>query len=273
MRVKAVDYARFFANVLIVIYHAHVGALGGRVAWGIGMALLCLISGWCCFRDFEREGNLAVWWRVKVAHRVKRLLVPYLLWGMMFVALYAALAPTNADAARRIAEAGVDGMWGAAKAVFNFTDYVLYGPLWFLRMLFAAGLLSYVWGSLFRRVGTSLGLAAALVTGGAAQAGLAICGVHGYGTFAFVLFGIGAWAGAYGIGIRNLQGLCSRRAFTGSKWVETWMLPTGMFVYILHLAVLRIWPNVFAGILLPMVIWHVLRRVCPTVLKVLEGRG
>lgn len=270
-RNRVVDWMRFGANVLIVVYHAYLGTRIGECAWAVGMATLCLISGWCCFRDFERGGELGAWWSGKIARRVKRLLIPYLVWGAAFVGLYWVMARTNGEAARRLGEAGVDGMAGAIKAVFNFTGYVLYGPLWFLRMLFVCAILAGVWGAAFKRLKGAWALGAAILIGAGASFGARALGLEGYGTWAIVLYGAGAWCGAerVGVGVGEMSG---RDPAPLSYAVTRWVLPTGMFVYILHLAVLRVAGNVVLGVVVPMVAWHVLNLVWPKGLRFLEGR-
>lgn len=299
----SIDGLRFAGNVLVVLFHASMffdpqaSGLDGKclwlvskTAWIVGMTVLCLVSGWCFFNGFERqtaEIGLGAWWVDKVVRRVRRLLVPYLLWGAVFVLVYRMMGLFSPEAAARVSTLGAEGVGGCVRNVFNFTTWVLYGPLWYLRALFLCALLSVVWAAAFRWARKAwLRVGAAAVIGVAVTWGVKASGLRGYGDFIYVLFGLGGGVAVVCPAATRWVPACFAR-FAENQLVAKWLLPTGMFLFVTHLAVNRVvalavrgWPiplayaAIFAGSgVVPIVAWHVLNRVCPRALALLEGRA
>lgn len=310
-RNATVDGLRFVCNILVVVLHA--GMFPSSVpagiectilstisdaAWWLSIPVLFVISGWCFFNGFEHV--TFQWWVGKLRNRWWRLLVPFLLWGAIFTALYCLLGNKSSHVAERLVEHRVTDFIGYVRMVFNFNEYVLYGPLWFLRALVVCALVSPIIGYVLA-VGRrtcwhrmmSLGL---ICLGGYAigyvlhENGWVVC--PGYG---FACFGAGAWLAVHGVRMQSLR-QCRMRLFAvvgNSRWCQKWLLPTGMFVYVTHLFINRIVQYSLCGHLSggvgrlsalfivsfvvsagsPIVIWHLMDRFCPRMLALLDGRG
>lgn len=143
-RSAEIDGLRFGCNLLVPLIHAgqFPVALGG-IEFGIwsylgsyfaeaALPTLFLMSGYLFFVG-EGDGRTLVW---KLLRRIRRLLVPFLLWNAVFCALYLLVGHCSPRAAERMDAAGVTSVLGFVREVFNFTRPLLYGPLWFLRALF-----------------------------------------------------------------------------------------------------------------------------------------
>lgn len=298
----AIDGLRFTANILVVLFHASMffdpqtsGLCGkglwlvSKGAWVVGMTVLCLVSGWCFFNGFETwsaEIGLGAWWANKVVRRIRRLLIPYLLWGMVFVLVYRLMGPFSQEAAARVSIMEADSIGGCIRNVFNFTTWVLYGPLWYLRTLFVCSLLSIVWAAAFRLSRKSwVRMCAAAVIGVVVTWCVKAVGLRGFGDFIFILFGVG---GGLAVACPNvtkwIPSVFAR--FAENPLVSKWLLPTGMFLFLTHLAVNRIvlmvvrgWSVPFTYIAvfvgscaMPIFAWHILNKICPKVLSVFDGR-
>ena len=298
----SIDGLRFAGNVLVVLFHASMffdpqaSGLDGKclwlvskTAWIVGMTVLCLVSGWCFFNGFERQSaeiGLGAWWVDKVVRRVRRLLVPYLLWGMLFALAYWLMGSFSQEAAARISTMEADSVGGCVRNVFNFTTWVLYGPLWYLRALFLCALLSVVWAAAFRLSRKSwVRMCAAAVIGVVVTWCVKAVGLRGFGDFIFILFGVG---GGLAVACPNvtkwIPSVFAR--FAENSLVSKWLLPTGMFLFVTHLAVNRIilivvrgWSIPFAYIavfmgscVVPIFAWHILNKICPKVLSAFDGR-
>ena len=220
-RNATVDGLRFVCNILVVVFHA--GMFPSSVpasnectilstisdaAWWLSIPVLFVISGWCFFNGYEYV--TFQWWVGKLRNRWWRLLVPFLLWGAIFTALYFLLGSVSSRVAERLVEHHVTNFIGYARMVFNFKGYVLYGPLWFLRALFVCALLSPIVGyvlAVVRRTRwhrmMSLGL---ICVGGYAigylmrEIGWVVCPSYG-----FACFGVGAWLALNGTWIPQLR--------------------------------------------------------------------
>ena len=311
-RNATVDGLRFVCNILVVVLHAGMFPSSvpasiectilstiSSAAWWLSIPVLFVISGWCFLNGFEHV--TFQWWVGKLRNRWWRLLVPFLLWGAIFTALYCLLGNKSSRVAERLVEHNVKDLVGYVRMVFNFNGYVLYGPLWFLRALFVCALVSPIIGYVLA-VGRrtcwhrmmSLGL---ICLGGYAigyvlhENGWVVC--PGYG---FACFGVGAWLAVHGVRMQSLRRcriLCLFTAVGDSRWCQKWLLPTGMFVYVTHLFVNRIVQYSLCGHLSggvgrlsvlfivsfvvsagsPIVIWHLMNRCCPRMLALLDGRG
>ena len=311
-RSSTVDGLRFVCNILVVVFHAgmfpysvptsvecHILSFLSNAAWWLGIPVLFVISGWCFFTGFERV--TFQWWCWKLRNRLWRLLVPFLLWGAIFTALYYMLGSMSSRVAERLVEHNVTDFVGYVRMVFNFNGYVLYGPLWFLRALFVCALVSPIIGYVLA-VGRrtywhrmmSLGL---ICLGGYAigyvlhENGSVVCPCYGS-----VCFGVGAWLAVNGTWMFRFRKCRFLRLFAvvgSNRWCQKWLLPTGMFVYLTHLFVNRIVQYSLCGHLkegigrlsalflvsfvvsagFPIVIWHQMNRWCPRILALLDGYG
>ena len=157
---STIDGLRFMCNILVVGFHA--GMFPGYVPvscesrilyvlsnamWWLGIPMLFVISGWCFFHGTERMSFK--WWLAKLKNRFWRLIVPFVVWGAIFTAIYCALGNTSPRVAERLAERQITDLWGYVRAVFNVREYILYGPIWFLRALFACAIVAPLIGVFF----------------------------------------------------------------------------------------------------------------------------
>ena len=311
-RNATVDGLRYVCNILVVVLHAGMFPISvpgstecailstiSDAAWWLSIPVLFVISGWCCFNGFEHV--TFQWWVGKLSNRWWRLLVPFLLWGAIFTALYCLLGSVSSRVAERLIEHRVTEIAGYVRMVFNFNDYILYGPLWFLRALFVCALISPIIGHVLavgRRTCWHRMMSLGLICLGGYAIGYVlhendwvVC--PGYG---FACFGVGAWLAGNEVWMLRF-GECRVlrlfKAIGNSRWCQKWLLPTGMFVYVTHLFVNRIVQYSLCGciyrgagqfgllfivsftvsVVSPIVIWHLMNRCCPWLLALLDGRG
>ena len=311
-RNATVDGLRFVCNTLVVVFHAGMfpcadpASIEGTIlsilsdaAWWLSIPVLFVISGWCFFNGFEHV--TFQWWVGKLRNRWWRLLVPFLLWGAIFTALYCMLGSMSSCVAERLVEHRVTGFVGYVRMVFNFNGYVLYGPLWFLRALFVCALISPILGFVLavarRTYWHRMMFLGVICLGGYAvghvmhEKGWIVCPCYG-----FMCFGIGAWLAVNGGRMLRFREYRFLRLFAvvgNSRWCQQWLLPTGMFVYLTHLFVNRIvqyslyWHlnggvgrlsvlfmvSFVVSMVIPIVGWHLMNRYCPRILALLDGRG
>lgn len=154
-----IDFTRCIMNYMIVFIHAWAACQyvsdGGVefVSWasvcchlsGIAVPGFFMISGYLLFRGFSLAKYPA-----KMMSRVKRLLVPYVLWNLFFVAFYLALAGFVPRLSARVAAFGLDTFAGAFSKVLSLTVAPIDGPLWFLRLVFLLALVSPILWALMR---------------------------------------------------------------------------------------------------------------------------
>lgn len=296
---------------------------------------LFLMSGYLFFCGSGDDRS--IW--MKLWHRVKRLLVPFLLWGCVFCAMYALAGRFSPRAAERLATADVGSAKGFFLAVFNFTRPLVYGPLWFLRALFYLAVAGAVAKLLARRMRTRfqrslvIVLCAAAILVGVPRGALAAI-VPSAGIALYFLGGLLAtwecapqqlfrrgrwgWLGLLVVGtlalfgarllelscpiwVEQLVWFVSAFAFWGwakelsvfatHAWCTKWLLPTGFFVFVIHMFINRVifhaaaahacrvagWLTIISlfafiiSIAVPMVIWHLMHRICPRLVVLLEG--
>lgn len=145
------DVVRCGMNYMIVLLHAW--AAFQYVAWfnaefifwrlvcshlcGLVMPAFFLISGFLLFQNFSLSQ-----WPSKVVRRMKRLVVPYVAWNVVFVVFYLGVSRFVPRLESRVAMFGLDSWHGALSKVLSLTVPPIDGPLWFLRVLFLFVLLS-----------------------------------------------------------------------------------------------------------------------------------
>lgn len=306
----AVNGLRLFCNILVVVFHAAMFPASicmnkekqfldsvAKIAWWGSIPVLFVISGWCYFNGFKRVG--VAWWTHKLTNRIWRLLLPFILWGAFFTALYCAIGNLSPRVAERLQEHHVVGLDGYLRMVFKADGYLLYGPLWFLRALLACALISPLMGwvfMIFRRSFLLQLICLGIISIVAYAIGLTFraIGWVQYPGYGFVCFGVGAWMAVNGSILVCLSKCFAPFAALGSnRWVQKWLLPVGMFLYLTHLFVNRVvhyslWRFVDGGVGqlsaifvaslvisagAPIVLWHLMNHYCPRVLAVLDGRG
>lgn len=345
-RSAEIDGLRFACNLLVPLIHAgqFPVALGG-IEFGIwsylgsyfaeaALPTLFLMSGYLFFVG-EGDGRTLAW---KLLRRIRRLLVPFLLWNAVFCAFYLLVGQCSPRAAERMDAAGVTSALGFVREVFNFTRPLLYGPLWFLRALFFLALfgalvrlavmkmrkgrlavygllvvLALVGGFWWKLpVGVSSHafalyfLGGVLAEGGSGpaetfrrQRGVWL-GCLFAGTAFLFLADASGWGVAYGwkqlvwFGVAfALWGWARELSFLATNpWCAKWLLPTGFFVYVIHMFINRMifhaaashlpavpgalsavsLVTLLVSILIPMLIWHGLSRMLPRLTAVLDGR-
>lgn len=197
---------------------------------------LCVVSGWCFFRDASPV-EIYKWYFPKLRRRVSGLLVPYFAWGAVFTLAYVLLKDFSPRVAERLEWYGVDSVSGYFRAVFDLKGAVLYGPLWFLRAIFACAAISPAYALALAFSRRAARFAGVVVVGLCAGWMMQYLDFRQYDTYVFVCFGIGAFAA------RDLPGLFKRRA-----GFLPFARPAGFgfFLYIIHLFVNRVFEWSFA---------------------------
>lgn len=75
-------------------------------------------------------------WRSKIWRRVKRIMIPYVCWNVLFVVFYLIAGLFVPRMAARVSSFGLDTVAGVLGKVLSFTIHPIDGPLWFLRSIF-----------------------------------------------------------------------------------------------------------------------------------------
>lgn len=144
MRLPEIDGARFLGNYLIVLYHAcTVGqfcclesvesrfwSFLNMVSYTV-MGVLFLVSGYCFALGWCHDCYVS-----KLKRRVYRLVVPYVIWNVLFVLVYLLLSQCSSVFANRVAEPGLYSFKGVFKQIFCIFDGPIDGPLWYVRTVF-----------------------------------------------------------------------------------------------------------------------------------------
>ena len=167
-RDAVLDGIRCISNYLIVLLHAW-GASCQYCApstfeaafWtflgtngSIGLDVLFLISGYLLFRNY----SLAEWPR-KMSSRVKRLMVPYLSWNIVFVAFYLALYRIFPRLRARVESFNLTSFEGVVSKIVHPVVTPIDVPLWFMRTVFFFAAFSPItWAILRHRFARWLGL-------------------------------------------------------------------------------------------------------------------
>ena len=180
-------------------------------SYGCNFALsaLFVISGYLLFRCYE----LSVWPR-KIVRRVRRLMVPYVCWNVVFVLFYLSVARFFPRVGERVAAFGLDTWRGVLAKIAHPVAVPIDVPVWYLRAVFVFALLSpALWALLRHRVGRWIGLTA--VAGWYLLDGVwgVVPGVPGYPTDALLAFSAGGLLAAGGT---------SPGTFFKSRW---WLVP------------------------------------------------
>ena len=206
----AIDVCRVTANFLIVVLHAWGAAsqygVVGTVEWGVwkfvgvnsvaGMYALFLLSGFLMFQvsgfRIQVSGFGLKVWGGKIWRRVKRLMVPYVCWNVVFVTFFLAVGRVFPRAGTRVAEYGLDTWSGALAKIGGFLTMPIDFPVWYMRTVFVFALAASVVGIALRsRVGRWLGLC---VVGGyyvAVEELKMLPNVQAYPAFAMLLWYVG----------------------------------------------------------------------------------
>lgn len=214
MREREIDVCRVAANGLIVVLHAWGAASqydpGGSVEYGvwkflgvnsvIGLYALFLVSGYLMFRGRAGTHDPAgscndlctLSWREKIGRRLKRLVVPYLCWNLVFVAFYLCVGGLFPRVGARVEGFGLTTFAGALSKIIHPFVQPIDVPVWYMRTVFIYALLAPLMGLALRsRVGRWAGLA---VVGGyyvaVSELGL-LPGLLGYPAYSLLLFYVG----------------------------------------------------------------------------------
>lgn len=136
------DILRSFLNVLIVFYHcaiAHiilndlhytpwdrwlVDFLCNQVAWNV-MPVFFFISGYLMLRGYSKES-----YKGKVMRRLRRLFVPYILWNLIFLLVFAGRVCLGQEQTTHSAGVYLLKIFGLFTQPFDT-------PLWYIRLLLA----------------------------------------------------------------------------------------------------------------------------------------
>ena len=156
MRDGRIDILRCFCNVLVLATHAYpfmYVADRGVEFWfctflsrHFGIVLLPTLfftSGYCMFLS---EGKFSI----KLKGRVRRLLVPYFAWNIIFLILYMILSVFSSEVRQNIVEWGCTSFRGCLSRLLVFNETVIDGPMWYVRCLFVLCLFYPVWKWVYR---------------------------------------------------------------------------------------------------------------------------
>lgn len=170
-RQPALDVIRCLMNYMIVVLHAW--AAFQYVAWDTiefkfwtfvcshlcWLAIPCffLISGYFLFQSYS-----LVAWPEKMKRRIRRLVVPYVSWNLLFVLFYLMMGSLVPRLALRIETFGLNTFGGAISKIVSLTVPPIDGPLWFLRVIFLLACLSPILYGVMRLRGGAVAFAIAL---------------------------------------------------------------------------------------------------------------
>ena len=142
MRDDRIDTLRCFCNVLVIATHAYpfmYVANHGVEFWfctflarHFGLVLLptlFFISGYCMFLKQES-------FAVKILGRVRRLLIPYFVWNIIFLMLYMLLGMFSNEVHNNLVEWGCVSFGGCLRRLLAINERVIDGPMWYVRCLF-----------------------------------------------------------------------------------------------------------------------------------------
>ena len=150
-RNNRVDFIRCAMNYMIVVLHAWAAFqyvswttiefkvwtfVCNHLCW-MALPTFFMISGWLLFSDFTIRRCPE-----KIFRRLKRLLIPYVVWNLTFVAFYLTMARFVPRLSARVATFGLGTISGILSKVFSLTVSPIDGPLWFLRVLLLLSFLS-----------------------------------------------------------------------------------------------------------------------------------
>ena len=208
------------ANFMIVVLHAWGAACqycdpstleyGVWTYLGVNSVLalyaLFLLSGYLFFKGFALAR-----WSGKLARRIRRLVVPYVCWNVVFVLFYLAVARIFPRIQSRVDSFGLTTWQGAVSKIVGLLERPIDYPVWYMRAIFVFALLAPVlWLALRSRVGRWVGLAVV----GAFWVATDVLGwipdVEAYHAYALLLFyggGLLAVCGTEGLRGRGANGL------------------------------------------------------------------
>lgn len=143
MRDGRIDIMRSFCNVLVLATHAYpfmYAANHGVEFWFctlfsrhfamIILPTLFFVSGYCMFIG-NGGGYLS-----KIKSRVRRLVLPYFAWNIVFLLLYLALGLVSEAAYKNLVDWDCLSFVGCIKRLLVINETVIDGPMWFVRCLF-----------------------------------------------------------------------------------------------------------------------------------------
>ena len=210
MRDRKIDVCRAVAVLLIVVLHAWGAAsqygAEGTAEWTVwkfvgvngvvGMYALFVLSGFLMFQvkgeRFQVSGFKFQVWREKIWRRVKRLVVPYVGWNVVFVAFFLAVGKFFPRAGARVAEYGLDTWSGALAKIGGFLTMPIDFPLWYMRTIFVFALMAPAAGLLLEnRVGRWIGLGIVAGYYIAVDELKVLSNVQAYPAFAMLLWYVG----------------------------------------------------------------------------------
>ena len=159
LRSQVIDGTRTLCNCLVVLVHAYPFLYFEHKGfdWYLMRFITCylahlllptlfLISGWLLFRDFTigKYGQ-------KLLSRMKRLLIPFVCWNLLYVFLFALMAFLNSRAAGKLE--AVNTVNGFAMSVLPLPwGAPLDTPMWFARDLFYLALISPIFYWCYRKI-------------------------------------------------------------------------------------------------------------------------
>ena len=146
-----IDFTRCVMNYMIVVLHAWAAFqyvpndnmefvfwtfVCRHLCW-LAMPTFFMISGYLLFQNYTARTYPMKMWR-----RVKKLLIPYIVWNVTFVVIYLSLSKVVPRLGLRVATFGLDTVKGALFKILNVFELPIDGPLWFIRTLFLLALIS-----------------------------------------------------------------------------------------------------------------------------------
>lgn len=150
-RDSEIDFLRCVMNYMIVVMHAWAAfqyvdhttlefascTIICEFLCAMALPTFFIISGYLMFQHFDLQSI-----GKKLIRRLRRLVVPYLVWNVTFVLFYLMLARCVPRLSVRVSGFGLDTWSGAIEKIVSLTIAPIDGPLWFLRALVYLSLLS-----------------------------------------------------------------------------------------------------------------------------------
>lgn len=160
-KVPYIDSVRCLANYMIVLLHAWAAAqyvVRGSTEYEVcrwmcnlmstfALPALFLISGYLLMRGLDMKlADAGAIWRHKLWNRIKRLVIPYLVWNATFVLFYLMSEGVFTRLGERVQAFELNTFAGAFVKIISFMQPPIDMPLWFMRTLIVYSLLAFpVW--------------------------------------------------------------------------------------------------------------------------------
>ena len=165
------DAVRLMANYLVVLIHAWAAfqyCVRDNIEFrfwqfvcngvgGVAMPALFLVSGYLMSCNMGEYVS-------KIKRRIRRLVVPFVAWNLVFVIFYILLAGLFPRLSQRVEQFGLDSIWGILSKTVSLFDAPIDMPLWYLRAVFFYCLVSVVFWYGIKKIGIAVVAIVAIVS-------------------------------------------------------------------------------------------------------------